>query len=351
MFLTEESKKRYGAFWNRTTTDRACLYLTAWDGSERFKEPSSPEQKWEDLDYREKRDLYGVEHTHYYADAFPSVFTNFGPGSLAAFIGGNYKPALNTVWFENSPLFVEEWEGRRKPAFDRKSKMYLLAEEYSARLLSHGDKFVTSIVDIGGTYDVIAALRGTENLLYDIIDNPEEIKKLHDEVAPLWKQYFLEQSSRLMEKQGCMSSWMPIWSDKTYYPLQCDYSALISPATFKEFVLPDLIYQTEYMERSVYHLDGVGEIPHLDHILSIPKLNAIQWVPGAGKPRESDPCWYELLNRIQAAGKGLVLLGVPTGDLEELFKHVSQKGLFVTANVRDEKEAKEITEMAKKLYF
>ncbi len=350
--LTEEQKEHYRAFWDRTPTDRACLYLSSWDGAERFPDPVSPEQKWEDLKYREAKTLYDIEHHRYHADGFPSVFTNFGPGSFAACIGGSFRSAFNTVWFENEPFFVpENWAERKSVQIDRESRMYKLTEEFSEWLLSNTDKFVTSICDIGGTYDIVASLRGTENLLYDLYDYPDEVKALRNEIAPLWKQYYLEQSARLFERQGCMSSWMPIWSDKPYYPLQCDFSAMISPDTFREFILPDLISQTEFMERSIYHLDGMGEIPHLDMILSMPRLNAIQWNPGAGKASLADPCWFDLLNRIHAAGKAVILLGVRISELEELFKHVSQKGLYISASVRDQKEADEVVEMAKRLYF
>ena len=227
--------------------------------------------------------------------------------------------------------------------------MYRLVEDYSERLLSHGDLFCTSVCDIGGTYDIIASLRGTETLLYDLYDYPDEIKAFRDVIAPLWMTYFKEQTARLIERQGGMCSWMPIWSDKPYFPLQCDFSAMLSPDMFEEFVLPDLIWQTQNMPRSIYHLDGIGEIRHLDHLLSIPDLCAIQWVSGEGNPPMTDPCWFDMLRKIQAAGKGIVMIGAPLNDLEKLFENVSQTGLFISTSVRDEKEADEVTAMAKRL--
>ena len=41
---------------------------------------------------------------------------------------------------------------------------------------------------------------------------------------------------------------MPIYSEKPYYPLQCDFSAMISPDMFEEFVLPELRYHLSYLE-------------------------------------------------------------------------------------------------------
>ncbi len=351
MLISEEQKRRYTAFWNREATDRACLYLTSWDGSAGFPGPKDVDQQWGDMEYREKQAVYNMTHTNFHAEGFPSVFTNFGPGSLSPIIGGSYKFAPATVWFENQPFFAEDWETRPTPAMNRESKMYQMIEDMTSRHLGHKDLFFTSISDIGGTYDVLAALRGTENLLYDMYDNPDEIKKLRNEVAPLWKEYYLEYAPRLIKEQGCMTSWMPIWSDKTYYPLQCDYSAMLSPEMFGEFILPDLKFQTEYMDRAIYHLDGPGELPHVDQLLSLPRLSAIQWTSGDGNDPVTDPCWYDLFRRIQAAGKGIVLLGADPAGLETLFKNVSQRGFFISAGVRDEQEANEIVEMAKKLNF
>ena len=351
MLITEEQKRRYTAFWNRESAGRACLYLTSWDGSAPFRAPRDPEEQWGDMDFREAREVYKAAHTRFWAEGFPTVFTNFGPGSLTACVGGSYRFAPDTVWFENEPLFAADWETRPRAVLNRESAMFRMIEDMTRRGLRHGDLFVTSISDVGGTYDIVAALRGTQNLLYDMYDDPDEIRKFRDEIAPIWKAYFLEYSARLLREQGCMTSWMPIWSDTSYYPLQCDYCAMISPDMFREFVLPDLREQTEYMDRAVYHLDGPGEIPHLDMILSLPRLSAIQWTSGAGSAPITDPCWFDLYRRIQKAGKGLVLLGADPADLEPLFRNVSQRGLFLSASVRDEREAEEIVGMAERLNF
>ena len=80
MLINEEQKRRYTAFWRRDPVDRACLYLTSWDGSAGFRAPKDPTQQWSDLQFREEQTVYNVTHTRFHAEGFPSVFTNFGPG-------------------------------------------------------------------------------------------------------------------------------------------------------------------------------------------------------------------------------------------------------------------------------
>lgn len=350
MLLSDDARRRYDAFWDRTPTDRACMYLTAPGDAPALPEPATLEQKWADMADREARTLYAARNTRCFAEAFPCAFPNMGPGCLAATISGSYRFAESTVWFDGEPTFIPDWETRPTPRVDRNSEMFRMIDDLTERFLRHTDEVVTSITDVGGSYDLVAALRGTEKLLYDMYDYPEEVKRFKAELFPLWADYFKEYSTRLIAAQGGMSSWMPIWSEKPWYPLQCDYCAMLGPDMFREFILPDLAAQARLMPRAVYHLDGPGELPHLDMILAIPEINAIQWTSGAGNPPMTDPCWFDLYRHIQAAGKGLVILGADKNELEGLFTHVSQRGMFLhTDNVSDEREANEIIAMGRAL--
>jgi hypothetical protein len=67
--------------------------------------------------------------------------------------------------------------------------------------------------------------------------------------------------------------------------------------------LPGIVRECRFYERSIYHLDGPGALRHLESILSIPELNALQWVPGAG--RENFSQWVQVYRQVQAAGKGI----------------------------------------------
>lgn len=349
MIPDKQIKDRYNQFWNRSNTSRACLYLTSWDGSPGFRKPSDLEEKWLSPEYNEEMAVYNAGHTRYYAEGFSSEFINFGPGSLAACIGGSFRIAPNTVWYDNAPHFIEDPENYIYPELDTDSEMYRLTEQFTSRHLSHKDLYVTSVPDIGGEFDVVASLRGTENLLYDLYDHPWEVLELGSRVEKLWEENCLYLANRLLRSQGGMTSWMPIYSDRIYYPLQCDFCAMISPGMFRKFILPGLTRQTEILDRSVYHLDGPSELPHLDMILSMPRLNAVQWTSGDGNPGIDDPVWYDLYRKIQNAGKGLVLLGFPMDGLENLLKNISSRGLFLSSGVRDGKEAEEIIVTAERL--
>jgi len=118
--------------------------------------------------------------------------------------------------------------------------------------------------------------------------------------------------------------------------LQSDSSCLISPKDFNELILPSIEQQTEWIGRTMYHLDGPDAIRHLDSLLSLPKLSGIQWIPGAGSPPMSE--WIPLLKRIQKAGK-LQHLICQKGEVRKLLRELEPEGILLDTICGSMKEA------------
>ena len=81
---------------------------------------------------------------------------------------------------------------------------------------------------------------------------------------------------------------------------------MIGPDMFREFVLETLRKDTERLAHTVYHLDGVGQLPHLDSLLTLPQLDAVQWVYGSGKPKAK--YWLDVYRKIADAGKRIYVV-------------------------------------------
>lgn len=322
----------YEAFWEHRSIGRPILNLsTCLDHSWR-RAPRDVEQKWLDEEFIAEQAHELDAHSTYFAEGAPSLFSNLGPGMLAACIGGNFRLAPDTVWFDQKPV-IEDWDNMPEIAFDENSELWQHLMRIQHRALKDGN-FPVSLTDLGGIMDIAASLRGTENLLYDLYDYPDEVRALTTRVRELWFDAFDRQTTLCSSTGLPYTSWMNIPSKLPWFPLQCDFCALISPAQFAQFVLDDLIAQTEHMPRSIYHLDGPGEIPHIDMLLDIPRLNGIQWTAGAGKPSLTDPCWFDLYKKIQDKKKNIVLLGVITGnnlaDVERLVKTLDPTGVYLS---------------------
>ena len=92
---------------------------------------------------------------------------------------------------------------------------------------------------------------------------------------------------------------------------------------FDDFISWELSSSAERLYNTLYHMDGIGQIPHLESLLKIDAVKAIQWVPGDGEP--SGRNWDELLTEILASGKKLIYWNQkPDGSSIELAKDKGQ---------------------------
>lgn len=348
--LSEESKKRYDMFWKNEALDRFLTFIVVGDRIENRPDKMSDADwsnyKWSDLDFRAKNNKEFFESAHYYLDGYPTQFIDFGPGSVAAYIGGSYEFAESTVWFDRNPI-IKDWGNMPKIQFDENCDLWQKTLDYTDKILDVENVYA-SLTDLGGVLDIVASLRGSQKLLYDMYDYPDEVKALINTIRPLWKQAFNILTDRIAKRQDGFTSWMPIWCRQKYSPIQCDFSAMISPDMFEEFVLPDLTDLCNFLPKSIYHLDGPGELVHVDHLLSIPRLNAIQWMAGAGNPDPADETWFELYQKIQAGGKGLVIFSARPDLIEKLIKNISPKGVFLSVGKCDDYTAKHLSDMIEK---
>jgi len=98
---------------------------------------------------------------------------------------------------------------------------------------------------------------------------------------------------------------------------------------FNRFVLPSLTEQVEYLDYSLYHLDGTTCLQHLDTLLSIEKLQAIEWTPQAGLESGTDPRWWPLYRKILEAGKSVQILVSRADGVEPLLKEIGTDGVYL----------------------
>ncbi|MBU8902842.1 MAG: hypothetical protein KOO69_08885 [Victivallales bacterium] len=258
--------------------------------------------------------------------SYPNVWMNFGAGVLAAFVGGEGNCGEDTIWFE-----AGEFEGCDikdiSIIFNRQSKWFLRVEEFFKASAKHlGGEVHIGQTDIGGTLDVLSSLRSGEMLMFDMYDNPDEVKRLTWEIHEAWFEVFNYFNSLLSKSNHGYSSWAGMLSQKTHCILQCDFAYMISPDQFEEFVLPELASSCKRMERAFYHLDGAGQLGHLDHLLAIPELVGIQWVPGAGAPDCSN--WPEMYRKIAAADRLMQVIVHGVDVIEKVLTQVDKPELI-----------------------
>lgn len=282
---------------------------------------------------------YNLSTKRFFGDGFPAVWPNFGPGVVAAFTGCNLNNADDTVWF-NSPTPLEIADVHVKYTednywFRRIRDINLASQARWQGLVQVG------MTDLGGSLDVVASFRGSEPLLFDLYDNPAEVKRVNEEVHQAWWKYFDVLDKALKPGNPGYTAWTPVFSEESSYMLQCDFAYMLGPDMFDEFVKPELAASCRKLKHAFYHLDGVGQLPHLDSLLSIPELAGIQWIPGAGQKLPHE--WPDVFRRIRAAGKRIQIYAGPIA-VAALHKELGDLRGFVFIDEMSRKRETEVIE-------
>jgi hypothetical protein len=127
------------------------------------------------------------------------------------------------------------------------------------------------------------------------------------------------------------------------YPAQNDFSYMISPRSFREVFIPTLEEQTRFLDHAIYHVDGEGGFNHVAALCELPRLQALQILPGAGKP---SPLHYmPVLKQVQAAGKNLHI-SIEAREVEPALAELSARGLFIATWCETEEEARDLLRQA-----
>jgi hypothetical protein len=267
-----------------------------------------------------------LESTYYLGDAFPRFWPNFGPGIVAAFAGAGLQPVQDTTWFSPMSANLISDQHVVLQADDRWWQRVIRVTQ--AAVEAWGQQLSIGLTDLGGNLDILAHLLGTQQLLFDLIDCPEQVDRLVGETHQLWMQCFDGLYAMTRYGRG-ITCWGPCWSPTQGYLLQSDFSYMISPKLFERFVLPDITAYCEVLDYPFYHLDGKGQLAHLDMLLSIDRLRGIQWVPGDGQPPTEQ--WLHLIQQIRRSGK-LCQVYVSAQGALKILREIGGKGLLLAIN-------------------
>ncbi|MBS7612656.1 hypothetical protein KEJ48_00170 [Candidatus Bathyarchaeota archaeon] len=267
--------------------------------------------------------------TIFMCEAYPNVFINIGPGALSAFLGANvnFNPSAETSWFKGSFSLDDLLNVELNP--ENKWWRYVIECTGKASAMCR-DKAIVAFTDLLDVLTSLVHLRGgASKLIKDVFLNRVKLMKVLNHLHQIWF-YCFEKISELIDTSTYgFSNWAALWSRRKSFILQCDFSVYLSPKIFDEFILPLVVEECRFFERSFWHLDGPLEIPHLDKLLNISELNGIQWIPGAGNPDPGDNYWIPMYRKIQRAGKLIQLPGIPISKIIPVLDQISPKGVFI----------------------
>lgn len=300
--------------------------------------------------WRAARTHRNLAATEFLADTLPIARICIGPGSLALMLGAQPGFSPETVWF-NPTMAADADPENRPPLTIDPANEWMAIHEQTARAcadLARG-RYGVGCQDLVENIDILASLREPQNLLMDMIERPGWVEQKVWEINAAWIEAYsrIYEAIRFQDGSSCWGAF-GLWGPGKTAKVQCDASAMFSPAMFKQFVVPALTAQCQWLDFSMFHLDGHQCIPHLEHLLEIDELDAIEWTPDPQVPHGSHPDWYPMYRRIRQAGKSVQAVGVRLEDLQPMLDAAGPEGMYLEMHCpngrADFEKAMELTE-------
>ncbi len=337
----------YEAFWNCEALDRIAVMITAPAAGcpqvgAMWHKPAFVASEPIDriLDEYEKE----VGHIYWGGLAVPQFCPNFGPDVFSGFLGVsmNYsKQSDSTSWADWHSCFLKDYSCISDLQISDGNPLYRKNLELTRLAAERGKgRYIVGNTDLHAGFDSLAVLRGgPDRASMDLIENPEGVQKAMKALFKAWKKVWDDYYGIVKDVQPGTTAWIGIWAPGKMYPVQNDFSCLVSPKMYREFFLEGLLAEIEYLDYSIYHLDGPEALQHLDILLDIPKLNAIQWVAGARSEQEGIGKWIPLYKKIQEKKKAIVVYP-KVEEIDLVIENLKPEGLLIAMSCSSEEEAK-----------
>ncbi len=337
----QDAARRWDAFYAGELIDRPVVCVTAPRNGACNAVPPL-------LTYRDKAfgnvdtvllsALAGAEATYHGGEAVPAFFPSLAADEIAAYIGAEIRWSPDSPDTNWSVPFVRNWEQalplrvqEDNPLWQRVLQLYVRGSE-----LLEG-KMLLAPLDFHSNMDLLAAVRGPEQLCMDLVEQPqavEEAMKSARAVFPvLWQK--ITRAGKMSER----GYWQYMFSMDGAALLCCDFIAMISPSMFKRFVLPALEEEAAMVKNVFFHWDGPAALVHEPHILSSKAFYLLEFVPGAGSGGYM--AYLEHLKRWQAAGKAVWVEGTPE-EIKALHGELLPQRVVYSTRAASEKDADEL---------
>jgi hypothetical protein len=352
-----ETQKRFIKWWNHEG-----LMVGMWGAPETGRcihetvpapvKPATIEERYCNAAFRAAENHYRLACSIFPLDVVHSATTDLGPGSLALFLGAKPGFAEDTVWFH--PCIEQELEPEKLPSlkFTPDNPWWRATEDIlrSCVGLSRG-KYLVGCPDLVENVDTLASLRGAQTLLMDMVERPEWVEQKVREINGVWFDAYQRIYDIIKLEDGSSTfGAFYIWSPGKVAKVQCDCSAMFSPKMYQRFVVPALTAQCEWLDHSLYHLDGTQAVKHLDLLLAIQPLDAIEWTSQAGIETGGHKRWHEMYKRILAAGKSVQVVNVELNEVQPLLDAIGPKGVYMLIQFKDEREAEQALKLVEPYY-
>lgn len=328
----EIARARWRRYWAEGCSDRPVVHIVLpKPGSELIPRPVAYHILRTNLDDFADSVLKWAASLEWLGEAIPAYQVAFAPDHAALLLGAEmevHPDSPETVWIKP---FLNRYDQEIRFQFDGKYWELTVACIRALRKRCDG-RLIVFGPNLQGGLDALAAIRGAEQLLFDLFERPDDVKGALARIDRAVRDMRAALADELDCKTiGSVTRHGMYCSGVLDVP-QCDFSAMVSPEMFREFGLPSLQHDCAALDAAEYHLDGPNAIRHLPAIAEIRKIRAIQWQPGVGNATLQD--WSALYHQIDQLGLGQIRSGC-RAEVHALWSALQQRHLLFIAKIDD----------------
>lgn len=337
----ERAQQMWAAFWKGENKRPLMHILIPRQGVEPVEFPKYLEGRDGNFQPVIDQALAWAATHEFIGEAIPFFFVEWGPDTFSSFLGADmrFTPEQEPVTGWCVP-FVKDWDDV-EIRFRPDSYWWQMTVSFLRELRRQCDgKLLIYPPTLVANLDSLAAIRGIENLLIDLMTCPDKVKEALDAVCRAHTEVMEEYSKELdYETLGSMGMERTYCKGKQSRP-QCDMSCTISPQMFREFVKPCLTREVNDTDAAIYHLDGSGGLKHLEALCEIENLDCISWVASAGNEETMD--WSWIYRRIDDLGKGFNMPVKNHEKIEKMWRSFKTRKMYIYTEASSRMEAEDL---------
>jgi hypothetical protein len=261
---------------------------------------------------------------------------------LEAMLGCPVRVGNESIWAEEGGF---QYNDHHRVDFSDENPWRRKYLAFVAMLQEHfGNRIPVGQPILRGPSDMIAAMRGSSEMIFDLYDRPQEFSRLaecctdfaidlvraqHAITGPFFGGYLIEQ--------------LGLWAPDRLIRQQEDASALFSPHLYTALLQPWDRRMAEAFPYSAIHLHS-SSLFLLERILDVEALGCIQINKDVGNAAiaEMMPCFQ----MVQERKRSLLIRGkLDMGDLTLLRTHLSPNGLYLQIVVENAEDTQALREV------
>jgi hypothetical protein len=187
-----------------------------------------------------------------------------------------------------------------------------------------------------GISDLLSLLYGGENLIYAMMEKPDEVAATAAKLTDFWIKFGKMQIERIPEFHGGIGSfYYNAWAPKGTIWHQEDAAALLSPDLYDLFIREWDEMIVNSFDGCIMHQHSNGYFPY-DFYLKM-NFTALELHIDSGGPSAESlhPVYKEILGK-----KPLIIWGeIPERDMDWIFNHLPSRGVAIITVVKSPEEA------------